>query len=170
MFAACAVPVHTWTTLLYFNQMPGWLVYLSTWDLIGTFAYVQMLALIESLTILLIMVLLAAILPARLFRKQFVAQGSVLAFLHLGWAIVIHLTGIKPWLSGNPWQSKKFLVGITAYLALVIVSYVLVVRYKRVQELVASFAERLLVLLYVYLPMGLFGIAIVIARNVCRSL
>ena len=141
--------------------MPGWLVYLNTWDLIGTFAYTQAFALLESATILLIVILLGAILPAPFLRDRFVAQGSMVVFLTLGWALAAQYKIIPLNLS-----SKRFFLGTILYLVSIGVSYVLIRRYKRLGESISSFAERLIVLLYVYVPIAFLSVIIVILRNI----
>jgi hypothetical protein len=170
LFAACAVPIHTWTTLLYFNQMPGWLAYLRIWDLLGTFAYAQTFALVESIMILGIVVLLAVVLPPRLLRSKLVAKGSVLALLIVGSAVVVQFVGIKPWLGARPWLSKKLYLGIALFLLALGASWVLIDRHKRVETSVVSFAQRLTVLLYFHVPIALLSVVIVILRNLSRSI
>lgn len=166
VFAACAVPVHSWSTFTFFNQMPGWLVYLNAWDLIGTFAYTQIFALLESVTILLVVILLGVILPARFLRDRFAAQGSTVVLLTFGWAIVAHSTQIVPFARSAPWLSKKLLFMVGLYLASIGVPYVLIYRYRRLEEFIYSFLERLTVLLYMYVPIACLGTVVVILRNI----
>jgi hypothetical protein len=168
LFAACAVPVHTWTTLLYFNQMPGWLAYLRIWDLLGTFAYAQAFALVESIAVLGIVVLLAIVLPRQFLRGKLVAKGSVLALLILGSAAVIQFVGIKPWLGARPWLSKKLYLGIALFLLALGGSWLMIDRSKRVEAPVVSFVQRLTVLLYLHVPIAFLSVAIVILRNLSR--
>ncbi len=137
--------------------MPGWLVYLNAWDLIGTFAYTQAFALLESTTALLIAILLGAILPARFLRDRFVSQGSMAVLLTSGWLIAAQYE-IIPF--GPP--SKRFFL---LHLASIGVSWMLIHRYKRLEESIDSFVERLTVLLYVYVPIGFLSVVIVILRN-----
>ena len=169
VFAACAVPIHSWSTLIFFNQMPGWLVYLSTWDLVGTFAYTQTFALVECLTLALLVILLATILPAQVLRNRFVAKTSLLVLLILAWAAAAQLTGIKPWKAAQPFLSKRFWVGGVLFLASIGGTLFLVDRYQRAEAAVKSLAERLVVLLYLHVPIALSSLAIVIVRNVQRG-
>jgi positive regulator of sigma E activity len=66
--------------------------HLNFWDVVGILAYTQTVGLLESAMVLLVLILLGAILPARLFRDEFVAQGSMLVLLTLGWAIAARYT------------------------------------------------------------------------------
>ena len=165
VFAACVVPIHSWATLTFLYQVTGWIVYLNVWDVIGTFAYTQAFAFLESLVVLLCVILLAVILPARVLRDRFVPLGGMLVLLNLAWAIAVQYTGIIPFTRYVPWHSKKFLLGAVAYLVSLGASYVWVRRHERVQGAVSSFVERLTVLLYIYIPLSLASIVILIIRN-----
>ena len=166
MFASCVVPVYSWSILAFLEQMPGWLFYLNAWDVIGIFAYTQAFALLESAMVLFALVLLGAILPARFLRDRFVAQGSMLILLTSGWAIAAQYITIIPFTKYAPWHSKRFLLGAVLYLASIGVSYVLIRRYRRLEESINSFIERLTVLLYVYVPITFLSIITVILRNI----
>jgi hypothetical protein len=166
VFAACAVPVHSWSILLFFNQMPGWRVYLSTWDLIGTFAYTQTFALVESLSILAITILIAVVLPARFLRAKFSSKASLLVLSILAWVVAAHLTGIKPWESSRPWEPWIYWVEGIAFLASVGGSLWLLERHRRVEWAVGAFVDRVTVLLYLHVPIALLSVLIVVLRNV----
>lgn len=76
VFAACAVPL----------EFPG----------CGRYFCLHTDSRLESAMVLLVLILLGAILPARLSRDEFVAQGSILVLLTLGWAIAARYTRIFP--------------------------------------------------------------------------
>ena len=71
VFAVCAFPVYSWSILSFFDRLPRWLLHLDPWAVIGIFAYAQMFALLESLSLLLVLLFLSAVLPVRLFRNRF---------------------------------------------------------------------------------------------------
>jgi hypothetical protein len=160
VFAACIAPICSWSILQFLEELRAWLFYLSSWDVISIFAYTQALALLESATVLLIVILLGAILPARFLRDRFVAQGSMVVLLTLGWAIATQYKiiprGFRP-------PARKFFL---LYLASIGVSWVLIHRYKRLEESIDSFVERLTVLLYVYIPTTFLSVIIVMFRNI----
>ena len=165
VFAACVVPVYGWSILRFFYAMPSWLLHLKTWDLIGVFAYTQVLALLESAAVLLVVILLAAILPAHLLRDRFVPQGSMVVFLTSGWAIVAKHTGRIPFSESAPWPSRSLLCGGVLYLATIGVSHILIRRSKRLETAINSLMDRLTVFLYVYMPASFLSSIIVILRN-----
>lgn len=161
-FAVCAFPVYTWSIYQFIEQVPGWLYYLSVWDVLNIFAYTQLFALAESALLLLGLTLIAALLPARLFRANFVAIGTALVVLTAGWAIAAQYNdGILRTL-----PMRLLAVWAVIYAVSILVFYALVQRYDRLSKALTGFAERLLVLLYVYVPVSLVSLGIVIMRNV----
>lgn len=140
--------------------MPAWLYYLEIWEIISIFAYTQAFALLESIVVLLAVLLAAVILPV-LFRGRFVAIGSILVLLTSVLTIFVqHQDNALRTLALVP-----LLFGLGILLVLVLLLF-LIYRQKRVQELVEAFAERVSALLYLYLPMSLIGLVIVVIRNV----
>lgn len=165
MFAACAFPVHTWSILILFWELPAWILRLSIWDLIGVIAYTQALALVESIIILLGLLLLAALLPQKWFRDKAVALSTAIVFSVAAWVIAaqINFEVIRtlPVRSLLPW--------FAACLASAAFFYALVYRYKRLETLIVSFVDRLLTLAFGYLLVDILSILVIVARNIGGS-
>jgi hypothetical protein len=135
---------------------------LSSWELVGVISYTLTFALLESLAIWISVVLLGAILPARLLRDKLVAQGSGTVFVTAGWAVAAHYNadGIRQWGLG------MFALGFALYLASIGVLGVLIRRHKKLEKLICSLVERLSILSFVYVSLGLVSLVVVIARNI----
>jgi hypothetical protein len=138
------------------------MIYLSSWTITGVSAYMLAFALIESAVIFLALVLVGAILPAQLFRNKIVALGSVIVFITSGWAIAAHYNNEVIRSSDFQELSRWLLL----YLASILVPYLLIQRFKRLEVFVSAFADRLTVLLLFYVPFGVLGMIIVLIRNV----
>jgi hypothetical protein len=167
VFAACVVPLYSWSILVFFKKMSYWLLFLDAWDLVGIFAYAQAFAFLECAIVLLALVFLGAILPARFLRDRFVAQSSALVFLTSGWLIAQQLGRAQFFLFTPP---RTMLLWLSLYLVSVGVSCVLIYRSKRLEKSINSFSERLTVLLYVYVPITFLSVIIVVLRNVTESI
>jgi hypothetical protein len=137
-----------------------WLLFLNPWDLISIFAYTQTFAFLESATVLLVLILLSVILPARFFRRRFVAQGSVMVLLISICAIALQF---KPGIILSP---KAFLFGLAFYFVSNGVVYMLIHRYRRLEEFMRAFVERLMILLYIYVTVTFLSIIVVVFRNI----
>jgi hypothetical protein len=164
VFAACAVPVYSWSIVAFLERMPGWLLFLSLWDLMGAFAYTQAFAFLESAAVLLALILLSVILPARFLRDRFIAQGGMIVFLTVAWAVALRYA------RGNAsvafWSLKTLLLWLVLYSVSVGVPCLLINRYGRLEHIIDALVERLTVLLYFYVPITLLSIVVVILRNI----
>jgi len=64
------------------------------------------------------------------------------------------------------WTLGEFLFWFALSLVSLVVSCLLVRRSKRLERAVRALAERLTVFLYLYVPLGVVGLVVVVARNV----
>jgi hypothetical protein len=136
------------------------LVHLSTWDLFGAIAYTLASALFETVLVFLILTALSMILPGQFFRAKFVAQASMMVFLGAGWAVLAHLTSAALW-SDNRLFLAWFLLLVAAWAT----SYLLVHRNPRLEEAIASLADRLMPASYFYICLDIPSVVIVVLRN-----
>ena len=161
VFAACVVPVHTWSILIFFEKMSRrWVLFLNSWDLLGILAYAQVFAFLVSTIVLLILILLSMVLPARLFRSRFAAQGCVMALLTSVCAIVLQYDP-RPFFS-----AKGLLVGLLLYCAGSVVVFGLIHRYQRLEGFLRGLAERLTALLYIYATVSFLSVIVVALRSI----
>lgn len=161
VFAACVIPVFLWAFLNYLDAFPGFALRLTLWDLVGTASYVLAFALIESLLLLLPWIVIAAILPARIFKDHFVAFASIIVLISSVWMMYANYY----LLNFGRMPREQLLSGFILYLITVAVPISLVVRFRRVEKLVQEIIQRLAVLAYVYAGLGFIALIIVIIRN-----
>ena len=161
VFAVCVLPVYSWSILHVLRELPAWILYMTTWDLSGVIAYILAFALFESLLVLLCAIVLAYILPGRFFRKRFVANSTLLILLTSGWAIAAHFNDQAISL----WGPRDFLFWFGIYIASIGFFYVMLLRYKPIERAMNALADRLTVLLYLYTPLSILGVIILLVRN-----
>jgi hypothetical protein len=161
VFVSCVFVVHSWSILALLIEMPALLLRLSVWELIGVIAYAQVLALLESMVVLLVLVLTAAILPSRFLKDRFAAQGSMLVLLTSTWAIAYHFGYDMV----SKWGFSPTLMWSGLFLASAVVAYVLILHCRRLEGVVLSLADRLVVPSSMYVALGLLGVVVVILRN-----
>jgi hypothetical protein len=145
--------------------MPSWLQFLGFWENVSIFAYSLAFALLESVVLLSILIILSAVLPVQCFRDKFVAQSSIMVFVATFWAIVFQSVDAEIHL----WSLAEGLFWGVLCLTAIGVSCVLVDRSKRLEGALSAFAERLTVFLYIYVPMSMLGLVVVISRNILGS-
>lgn len=169
VFAASAIPVYTWSLLIFFRNLRAWLYYLPAWDIAGILAYSLAFAFVESALVLLAWVALAALLPASWFRDRFVALGAMAALWTGLWAVLAQWTGLVPFTSLARKHPARLGGSISLYLVAMGAACWSIRRQRRVGEGIASLANRMVVLLYLYLPLSACGLLVVLVRNLLGS-
>jgi hypothetical protein len=90
VFSACIFPIHIWITIVFLYNFPSLILKANLLQIMSVLSYSLVFALLESLILFGILVLLAAILPKRLFRERFVILGSLLALVIVGLALLLN--------------------------------------------------------------------------------
>jgi hypothetical protein len=160
VFAVCVALVFTWSVFVFLKKLPHWLLFLSAWDTLGVFAYTQAAALLESVILLLALTVLSAIVPARLLRDGFVAKGSAILLITTAWLVAEHLGAIYIFVN-----MQRMLIWLVLYVISIGWAYVVVVRYQWVRAALLSLADRLMVLLYLYLPLSIVSVIVILLRH-----
>jgi hypothetical protein len=166
VFAVVVFVVFSWTLYRMFWYIPSWLEYLSIWSVLITVAYVLSFALFESCVIFGISCLFSLFFPRRIFKQQFVVQAcSIVAVLSIGafllqrkMKLIYRLTYLKVLV-------YPVFILIAILILILILSYIFR-RFEFLSRFIRVVAERVTIFLYVYVPLGLFGLLIVIIRNV----
>lgn len=162
VWATILFPVFSWSLIWFFQKMPGWQPFLNIGAILSILAYALGFALLESLIVLGVVVALAAILPARALRTRFAALGSTLVLASTFWTIIFQLI-FEPVILY--WTGIEFIVWFGLALVSILLAVVLVHRSRRAQRIVTSLADRLTVFVYLYVPLGLVGLVVVLIRN-----
>lgn len=141
-------------------KFPSWILFLRTADILTALAYSFATTFLESLAIILGLALAAAILPKSLFGERFIARGTALVLLGLGYVMIFALQ----------FQSKTdyptAMVNLTPWVlaGIVILAY-FAGRISLIRRILESLADRFLIFLYLFLPLGVIGLVTVLARN-----
>ena len=161
-FAMIVFVIHIWSIYNLLVEVPAWILRLSTWELVGVVSYTLVFAFVESLIILFVFVLIAAILPERFFRQKFVSISVIFIVLAAIWVIPIHLyeDTIRSW----------GMLGAVGFLSLVLISfiaaYAFVFRSSKFEESILSVAQRVTVLAVLYVLVDLAAFMVLVSRNV----
>ena len=155
----------SWALYRFSWYLPSWMEYLSVGSVLVIAAYTLGYVLLEGALMLGLVVLASLVFPWHVFRSQFVAQGSTLA-LALGAGAVLVQRRVSMIYNWEIWQ-------IFAYIGAVLIGCVLLIllaawlyrRFPRLLGLVNSFAERMTVFAFIYIPLGIIGLAVIMIRN-----
>ena len=153
--------VHTWSIKNFLYKIPSFLLYTSPTDIFAILCYMMAFALLESLVVITGMVVLSTILPHPWLRDGFAYKGFV---------IVSVFTIASIWLQrtiGGEFPAKTFfwVLGLII-LSTVTVLCFLMSKLPLLQKIALEIEERINIMLYIYVPLGLIGIVVIIIRNI----
>jgi hypothetical protein len=157
IFVYCAFPIHVWALLNMFKDVPSWVLYMPSGDVVGSIAYVLSFALFETLLILLVVLAVGFIIPKRWVVEKYVPLVSALLVELTIMAIVFQRSIIEHL------PKRNLVIGFALILA---ASTLLVLRFPKVGSALSWVAERLLVLSFIYIFFDVLGVLVVILRNV----
>ena len=161
VFALIVLMVYGWTIVWFSYKVPSWLYFLNLGEITTVFAYSLATNLAESLAVLCGPVALSLLLPRKWFHDVFVARAGTLAIAGLAYMMYVASQFTSkdgyPSLTLKPWS-----------LALVLVLIVALVyaagRIQLLRRIVEGVADRATILLYVYLPLSILALLVVMFR------
>ena len=165
MFSLAVFFIYSWTIFRMFYELPSWLYYLNTAKILVLVAYAMMFALLESSLLFIFSCLIGLLLPVKIFRHRYVVQGSLMVGLvcfaavtaqrRLGWILQM--------------QSWQIIVVPLAFILLLMVVLILSAwifdRFTRIPGFLQGIVERISVFAYIYVPIGLLSLVVVVFRN-----
>lgn len=157
-FSAAAFLVFSWSLRGLFFNFPAYLLSYNIWEILVIAAYMMSFALFETLLAALLMTGLAAILPAPLLKDGFSYKAS---FFFVAFGIIsIHLQLV---MTNQP--TVNFLLSELGRGLLLWLVPVLLTRYVGVvRKIVLDVLDRLVIFSYVYLPLGVISVFVIIVR------
>ncbi|MCJ7433552.1 MAG: hypothetical protein MUO77_08705 [Anaerolineales bacterium] len=176
LFNICAFPPHFWTLLLAFRDI-SWLTERSNlWDAIGVVSYGLVFAFAESLIVFILSALLGLLISTKWEEARRIALLSTLMFILSLWAMygqayfVWNMSPSDQILklmaqSGHPYRIIFGITSIEVFLT-VAVSTILVLRWDKFFHFVQEAIDRISLLTLLYLVLDLFGLVIVVIRNI----
>lgn len=151
--------VHTWSIRNFLYKIPSFLLYTTPMDTFAIFCYMMAFALLESFAVTVGLLFLAAVLPLNWLREGFAYKGFVMVFV---------FTAASIWLQGNvqnqfPPKSLLYTLILIVFLGILILSW-LIHKIPQLQKIVIDIEDRIGIMQYVYIPLGLLGLVIVVIR------
>jgi hypothetical protein len=163
VYGVIVLMIYSWTIYWYLWKLPSWLYFLTLGELLVTFSYAMVVNFIESLLVLLVPVLLSLLLPLRWFRDRFVAQGVILVVLLLI-ALMNYLdiiTGLQGFPPGLGWL-------VLVVIMVIAFMIFLAGRIELFRKVVEEIGNRATIFIYIFLPISVLSIIVVLIRNVLR--
>ena len=152
--------ISAWEIRAFFYKIPSFLLYMNVGQIAAVFAYMMAFAFIESLLVLCLTFVPAIILPGSWFNNDFATKASS-AILVAAVSSVLYQNYLPSTYPGT--------VTISLWLFFTLLSMCLVVLLihfvKPVAKGFAFFLEQLSIMVYIFAPIGIISIFVVLFRN-----
>ena len=175
LFLVSAFPIHVWTLILFFWDF-SWIEERSgTWDAISVGAYALVIALVESLFVLLVSLVLGFLVSKVWPSKKRTSTMSLIILLTSMWAVVGQLYYIRT--PNLEWlvlilasQSRPLFLlylglgGIVSFSVMIPIWFAL--SSEKFSKVIDAVVERISLLTMLYLVLALLSIVVVTWRNI----
>jgi hypothetical protein len=169
VFATIIFPIYSWTIYRLLWNLPSWLKDLfSISDMLILTAYGLAFALFESVIILGFMIFLSVVLPARYLKDKFIAQGSAMLWMVFILAVTAQYSMALLFFNWTLWEFYIYMTAIVVIciLMITVLPRVLIYRFEKLENFFVSLADKMTIFLFIYLPVGILSLIVVILRNI----
>jgi hypothetical protein len=165
VYAVIAVMFSAWTITAFLWKLSAWLLILNIGEIFTVFSYSMVANLLESLTVLLLLLIVCALLPASLLRDDFVVRGTMVATGLVGSLMAF----VKLQMQFGMESGMKLLIGPLVVLLLTAILLAVPPKFHLARFLHSAIqwiSDRMLVFLYILVPLFAIVLAYVIFRNI----
>jgi hypothetical protein len=166
VYAVIVLMTYGWTIYRYIWEVPSWLYFLRLTDILGIYAYALALNLIESLLVLAALLALCLMLPRKWMCEAFVAHGSTLVILLLGY--LMHFSSSFPTIKENDYP-QALVHWTPAILVAIILLAAAAGRIPLTRRLMEDVSSRAVIFLYLSVPASVISLVVVLIRNIFWS-
>jgi hypothetical protein len=162
VYSVAVFLVYSWTLLASFWKVPSWLFYLKVGELLSVYAYALAVNFIESLILLVVMLLPGLILPRSWWNAKFKILGTLWITVSMGTIMIRLYTNRAPeyWedfvYNQWDWWGYALLLGI-------VLSFIFS-QFSWLRKGLEFLVDRMVIFLYVYLPLTVVAILVLIVR------
>lgn len=161
VYAVAAVLFAGWTITAFLWRLSAWLLLLNLGEIFTVFSYALAGNFLESLLLVGLLLLAAAVLPAHLLRDDFAVRGTILAVGFVGALMAFLISLNRAGLEGGAWLVAAPL----AILALMLAMLLLSEKDRRIRSAAAWLSDRVTVFLFLLLPLFALLSLYVVVRN-----
>lgn len=162
VFAVIALFTYGRSLYVFAFKVPAWLLFQSVGEILSNLAYGLVFNFLESAFLLSLLLAVSSLLPASYFKDNFIARGAWAAsvFLISVWAFIKNYSAIGP----DFGQYIYLWMGIT--LGLSVLAAFLGGRIVFLKKAALWFADRVVVLLFLFVPASALSLVALIVRNI----
>jgi hypothetical protein len=164
LYAVIVCLVYSWTLFTSFYKLPAWMFYLNLGEIASIYAYAFLFDLVESILLLLVVLFFEFTLFLFLKNREELQTRAVVMAFALLCSMAVRLALFKDYEEmGGFVNDEPAWWGFA--IAVSMLCSVLVSKSRLLRSIVGGFTERAVIFLYIYLPLSLLSVVIVIWRN-----
>jgi hypothetical protein len=160
VFALITTMFYGWTLVVFLWKLPGWLFFLTAGEIAGIVAFQFTTNLIESIVVLLLLLVFSAVLPPRFFKEAFAVRGSAVALVLIGSMMLF----LNRYVAVGPKFGENLSVWMLGSLFISFAIAALSTRIKILRMAISWLSDRLIVFLFVLLPLSALAVLYVIVQ------
>lgn len=163
-FGGVVFAIYSWSIRGFLYQLSSLRMYHTVGEIFGIFSYLMAFALFESLLIMGCLIIAGVVLPRQWFREGFAYKGFI-ATLVASSAMI----GLQYYLFSLHYAMppmKVIYLGVTIAIMLLVALIILSQKVSQLPKLLLGVEERLQIFVYLYVPLGLLGLIVVILRTI----
>lgn len=165
VFLAILIPINFWSVIVFFRELPSYILRLTVWNILGIFSYTQFIALLDSFLLMFLLITVSLFFSPSFRKDYFVPIASLIGYLAMIWAIPFHyLDALAEW-SPLILQSWAAWLWIILFIPVSVAVAFLIRSSTRLRFGTMSFIDRITPLAWIYLTSNLLSILIIIGRN-----
>lgn len=162
VYATAVFLVYGWTLLASFWKVPSWLYFLKISEILSVYAYSFVINFAESMSLIFLTLAVGFILPNRWWNAQFTSKSLLWISVLMGSIMLRLYTNRAP----DYWEDFVYNQwawwGWTVLLAVVL--NILASHIELMRRGLENLADRLVVFLYIYLPLTAVSVIVVFIR------
>jgi hypothetical protein len=160
VLAVAVFACFSWTLIGFFNKLSSFILYFTLGEIANIFAFMMAFALLESLITAGLLILLSVILPSSWLKEGFAFKGFVIVLVATTTAILFQHA------LRDDFPSLGILLAYSLVPLLLIVLLIGFVNSQpKLQKILLSVQDRILIMLFIYLPIGVIGLLVIMARD-----
>lgn len=169
VFGVVLFAVFGWSIRGFLYKVPSFTLYFGLTSNLAILCYMFAFALLESALVMGFLLVVSAALPSRWFKDGFAYKGFVVilvttiaSILFEGW---YRIDFFKDLMAGDTSSIPPFAMGVVLS-AILLAALLWIFRvWPRLQTIARFVMEQLSIFTYVYVPLGLLGLVVVLIRN-----
>ncbi|MFZ5909492.1 MAG: hypothetical protein ACOYYU_05705 [Chloroflexota bacterium] len=162
VYATAVFMVYGWTLYTSFWKVPSWLFYLTLGEVLSIYSYAFVINFLESLLLVFPLLLLGVVLPARWWNHHFTPYGMAWVVCIAGSAMLRLYNLREPSMWEDFLHGQWLWWGLTVLLAIALSFFLSRIGWLR--KGIEGLADRLVIFLYIYLPLTALSFVVLLAR------